>query len=594
MILKPRDYQEYAVDQTGAFLFNTPAERCPLILMPTGTGKSVVIARLIERLLTQWYSMRVLVLTHVKELVQQNADKMLTIWPNAPMGIVSAGLGRTETKRQIIFAGIGSVVRRDLGRVDVVIIDEAHRISPANKTTYQIYLNELRKKNPHVRVIGLTATGFRMGQGSLIEEGGLFTDACVDMCSYEGFNWFLEQGYLVPPVPRPTETKIDTSGLHLRGGDFIESEITHVLQRDQITERALLETMTLAAGRKKWLIFGSGTQHCKDIHQMLNGFGVSCGIVVSGQKNRDSEIAAFKAGRYRAIVNNNILTTGFDDPEIDCIVVLRPTASSNLWVQILGRGTRPDYAFRPEETPESRWAAIMQSTKWNCLVLDFANNTRRLGPINDPVMPRKPGQKAGTAPIKTCDVCGTENHTRALWCINCYNKFSFNVKIKENASSDELVKTIEERKVEIFPVDHTTYLVHKKVGKPDQLKVVYQCGNKHFYDYVGIEHPDWAGRKAASWWRKRTGDTAVPTGGDGKPSTALALSQFQRIKNPTHLSVWVNTKWPEITDYCFDGTAFGRQMDDGTRPACMNEVAAAPLAEEPSPVLGFLAYDDPF
>lgn len=589
MRIQPRDYQRYASHKVLNYIWqNMPGY--PLVLMPTGTGKSVVIADFIEQILQYWPTCRILVVTHVKELVDQNHKKLLRLWPVAPAGVISAGLRKKQFGSQVMFAGIGSIARspHQLGRVDVVIVDEAHMISNNDKTQYQKTFSYLKMQNPNLKVWGLTATGYRLGQGKLTDDGGLFTEVLVDMTSYESFNWFLDQAYLVPPIPRPVTTKLDVDGVHMRGGDFIETELETAVNKDHITMSALREAIEYGADRKHWLIFASGTAHAKAIQQMLEELGVPCGIVISELNEiRDSEIAKFKSGEYRALVNNNVLTTGFDFPGIDMIVMLRPTASTGLWVQMLGRGTRPVYpewyTIEMLQGLDMRRQAIMESGKWNCLVLDFAGNTKRLGPINDPVVPRKKGKGGGEPPIKECDVCGTENHTRATHCVWCGAAFSFQVKIKQHASTDALVKTAPEAVVEVFKVDHTTYLLHRKADKPPMLKVSYQCGPKVFTDYVCVEHDGWAGRKARSWWGKRTGDRDLPVDPlTGLFSTQQALAQFARCKNPTHIAVNVTPKYPEITDYDFTGTAFGRQEDDGERPVVMNQVLSAVPAATPA------------
>lgn len=591
MKMVARDYQTYASKSVlNYFWQNMPG--VPLVLMPTGTGKSIVIADFIETLLATWSTLRVLVVTHVKELVQQNHDKLLAVWPNAPCGIFSSGLKQRETRKQIIFGGIASVVKSMtlLGAFDMIIIDEAHLIGPNDKTMYRKYIDYQMSINPHVKVWGLTATGFRLGFGKLTEDGGLFTHEVCNMTSMDAFNWFIEEGYLLPPVPRPTHTNLNVSGVHMRGGEYIMSELIAAVDHDEQTEAALKEACELGGNRKAWLIFATGKKHAATIQQMLCDMGVPCGLVLGEEKEcsivpgvptaRKNVIDAFKAGKLRAVVNNNVLTTGFDHPDIDMIIMLRPTASSTLWVQMLGRGTRPVYMIGFDlSNREGRWAAILASHKRDCLVLDFAGNTRKLGPINDPVVPRKKGKGGGEAPIKECPACGVLNHARAAICVGCYYKFEFSTKLKQGASTQEILKKSVVNKIEIYKVYTTTYTPHVKVDRPPMMKVIYHCGAKSFTDYVCVEHPDYAGRKALSWWRKRTGDGQLPVDPiTGLPSSAEALKQFNRCKVPTHLSVWMNppSKHPEITDYCFDGTAFNREQDNGERPSVMNNVVTAP------------------
>ena len=175
--------------------------------MPTGTGKSLVIAGFLESIYRQYPMQKVLVLTHVKELIEQNCEKLLALWPTAPAGVFSAGLKRKDIHDRIIFAGIASIAKHaeKFGCVHLVIIDEAHLVSPSEETMYHKFLAALRVVNPHIKVIGLTATPWRLGQGKITEDG-IFTDVCFDITSISAFNRLIQEGYLSPLIPRRTTT----------------------------------------------------------------------------------------------------------------------------------------------------------------------------------------------------------------------------------------------------------------------------------------------------------------------------------------------------------------------------------------------------
>lgn len=552
-MLMPRAYQIEAAQSVPNYFMNNTGN--PVVAMPTGTGKSVVIAMLLQMVYHYWPGQRVMVLTHVKELIQQNYDKLMTLWPAAPAGVYSAGLNRKESNRKITFAGIGSVAKKAqlFGHIDLVLIDEAHLVSPNDETLYQFFLAALRAVNPHVRVIGFTATPWRLGTGRITEDG-IFTDVCFDITGMQAFNRLIAEGFLAPLIPRQTKMMLDIEGVHMRGGELIASELQHAVDKYEVTQAALRETLELAYDRRHWLIFASGVEHACNIADMLNDMGVPAVAIHSkmGDAQRDQAILDFKAGKYRAAVNNNVLTTGFDFPAIDLIVVLRPTASTVLWVQMLGRGTRP---FQCDEYK-----------KENCLVLDFAGNTRRLGPINDPVIPRKKGDKAGgEAPVKLCGSCATYNHASVTHCAYCGAEFTFQVKIKQTAASDELLRG-EAPLVEVFKVDHITYSTHEKAGRPPMMKVTYYCGLRSFSEYVCIQHDGFAQRKARQWWRERS-SAPFPE------STEAALTMTSSLTAATHLRIWVNKQYPEILTHCFDGTAFGQQ--EASAPPTVDTAAQA-------------------
>lgn len=594
-----RPYQVEAVRSIWTYFQNNSGN--PLVAMPTGTGKSVVIARFLQSVFSAYPNQRVMVLTHVKELIQQNYEKLLMVWPFAPAGVYSAGLGKRDTNMPITFAGIASVARNwaAFGRIDLVIIDESHLVSASQNTMYQKFINNLRAQNPYVKVIGLTATPWRLGHGHLTdpvvdpdgnERPGLFTDVCFDITTIEPFNRLIAEGYLCPLVPKPMKTELNVDGVHMRGGEFIEKELQIAVDQEHITRAALEEAVEIGQSRRKWLVFATGIDHSENICYMLNEMGIPAGAVHSQRNDRDKTIGEFRAGKLRALVNANVLTTGFDDPEIDMIVCLRPTASSVLWVQLLGRGTRPLYAPGFDLNDISgRLNAISAAGKVNCLVLDYAGNTKRLGPVNDPVIPRRKGQKGGTAPVKLCDACNSWVHASVRACptvlddgTTCNSEFQFQTKLKQEAGSDDLIKG-DMPVVKIFKVDFINIDLSKKQGMPDKIKVSYYCGIRKFDEYVCVEHTNYAGKRARQWWGQRTTEPMPAT-------TEEALKVVDQLPAATHLRVWINKKYPEILATCFDGTAFGTEESDGTLPTVHND---APSSQQDSEGQGgSVAYDD--
>lgn len=571
-----RPYQTEAVNSIWKY-YQDGNTGNPLVAMPTGTGKSVVIARFLQSVYSVYPMQRIMLLTHVKELIQQNYEKLMMLWSFAPAGIYSAGLNQKDTSCPITFAGIASVWKlwALFKHIDLVLIDEAHLLSPNDQTMYRQFLTGLRSINPNLKVIGFTATPWRLGHGHLcdphVDRNGketppLFTDVCYDITKLEEFNKLIDDGYLIPLVPKPTKVEFDTQGLHTRGGEFIEKEMQERFDKDEITEEALKEAIGIAQeyGLKRWLVFASGTDHADNVGDMLSMLGISNRVVHSKRAGRDESIKAFRNGEVTALVNNNVLTTGFDDPQIDLIIVLRATASPVLWVQMLGRGTRPYYVGQHDlNTREGRFAAIAEGGKLFCMVLDYARNTSRLGPINDPVVPKRKGAGGGDAPVKICDRCETYNHASARFCggypyktmLGCGAEFTFEVKFKDKAATDELIKIVEP-KVKVFKVDHISVDLHEKHDAPPMMKVTYYCGYKSYTDFVCIEHKNFAGRKAREWWKART-DLPFPA------TTLEAIETVQQIKPATHLRVWTDKKpYPEILAYCFDGTAFGTSEPD--------------------------------
>jgi DNA repair protein RadD len=546
-----RDYQRAAVASVFNY-FSQGGTGNPVLAMPTGTGKSLVLAKLMEITLRSWPDQRTIMLTHVKELISQNYETFCRIWPTAPAGVYSAGLNRRDHWAPITFAGIGSVAKRPelFGKINLAFVDECHLVSDKSNTMYQKFLGALKLVNPNLKVIGLSATPWRLGQG-LITDGGLFTDFCYDITSMTEFNKLISDGWLCTLIPRKTEQQFDLSDVGIRMGEYVAGQLVSAVDQDRITYAALLEARALAADRGSWLVFAVSVEHAEKCAACLNAIGVSATCVHSkiNATERASRLAAYKSGQIRAMVNNNVLTTGFDHPPLDCIVMLRPTASPGLWVQMLGRGTRP------------------HPGKKNCLVLDFAGNTERLGPINDPVLPKRKGKGGGgSAPIRECPACHCYNHASVKICAACGYEFPERVRFSPGASTDQLVKD-ELPEINIFPVSRMTAQLHTKNDRPPSIRISYHCGIRRFSEFVCLEHKNYAGKRARDWWRTHLRGNVMLSGEIETPETTEeALKLIEHINCPTHIRVWTNKNYPEVMAHDFSDTAFGsRPKSEGSQ-----------------------------
>ncbi|QYC96669.1 DNA helicase [Stenotrophomonas phage BUCT627] len=601
--MKLRHYQQDGIDSFINYFMNGGTGN-PLMCFPTGTGKSVILAGCIREVLSRWAGTRILALVHVKELVGQNYRKFEQLCPDVHGGIYSAGLGEKQTEGTVIFGGVASVVKKmdDLmatGPFHLVFVDEAHMISPNDETMYRKIIEQIKAKNPAVRVIGLTATPWRPGLGRIDDEGGLFTETICDWTSMEKFNQLITEGFLCPLIPFSTELVLNVDGVKTRGGDFVEKDLQDAVNRDEITRAALTECLQFKDSRKSWLIFGAGVDHCLRIAEMLNEMGVSARAVWSSRKvkmvgpdglpvideetkkfkyqtiscpdsERDAAIADFKRGDFQAIVSNGILTTGFDHPPVDMIVMLRPTKSVTLWIQMLGRGTRP---FDPMLVdPMEININFFNQAKLNTLVLDFARNTKRLGCINDPYIPNKKGKGGGTAPIKECPLCMNNVPASAKVCPGikvttnepCNYEFPVATAIENKASEEELIKgNIPE--VNMFRIDHISYEKYRNPAKGTSLKISYSCGNRTINEFVCIEYADGARKMAERWMRENL------VGGFAASKTILTVNQLlndlTQIKTPTHIRVVTNERYPRIVGRCWDGSGFGTEAEPTPMPA---------------------------
>lgn len=532
-MFNPWPFQSEAVDK----FFNSLAtfqDSHPLIAMPTGTGKSVVIAMICERLLRLWPGRRIMILVHVKELVEQNEAELREIWPEAPTGIYSASLNRRDTLHPIIFGGCDSVVNNveQFGHIDILLIDEAHLIAPVDNSVYQKIIGRLRNRNPYLRIGGLTATPFRLGQGLLVDTS-IFTEVCFDITDYESFNRLIAEGYLAPLIPQPTSAEVDLSEVGTTRADFNAGESDEAVEK--ILYPALSECCAKAALRDHWIIFVPGIRTTEHASAILNEMGIPTTFVHSKIKKteRKDRVEAYKANQFRCIVNAEILTTGFNYKPIDFIGMLRATMSPGLWVQMLGRGTR------------------VAPGKRDCLVLDFAGNAKRLGPINDPKIPKQKGKGNGDVPIKICPKCSSYNHTRARFCCNadCNFEFAVNLGIGQTAGNTELLRN-DQPIIEMLDVTYVVYKKHVKAteGAIPCMKVTYFCGFQSFNEYICFEHRGAPRNNAKEWWRQRF--PYNPNGPEYIPSTTdEALQHTSFLRKPSRIRVWVNKRYPEILTY---------------------------------------------
>lgn len=396
-----REYQQRSLDILYDWMRNNQGNPC--VVLPTGSGKSVVIGSLAMNAVKQWPSTRILMVTRSQELIQQNAEKLRSLWPGAPMGIYSASLGKKHLGEPITIGGplsLANVVDK-LGHIDLCIIDECHDISHKDEGSYRKIITHLKMVNPYLRVIGYTATPFRLGHGLITDKPAIF-DELIEPTSIEEL---ILKCYLSPLRSKQTGFAIDTSGVKKRGGDFIESDLQKAVDTEDNNVRMVEEVIARAGNRKSWMFFCSGIEHAEHVRDILIRYGISAAAVHSKmQGGRKQAIDDFKSGKLRAITNVNALSTGFDHPAIDLLVMARPTMSAGLYLQQAGRGLR------------------ICENKADCLVLDFAGNVATHGPITA-VEPPMRSKGEGTAPVKTCPDCGEIVHASFMICPACGHKW---------------------------------------------------------------------------------------------------------------------------------------------------------------------------
>ena len=533
-----RAYQQASLDALYAWWVANPGGN-PILVLPTGAGKSVVIAELTRLLFDTWPEdhPRTLIIVPSKELAEQNAEKLSRLLPShIQLGYYSASVGQKRPDADVIVATIGSVARNAhvLGNIKCVIVDECHLINPDGPGMYRKLLRDL-SKYCRFRVVGLTATPFR-GNGVWLTDGDdpLFSGIAHEVKMQELLDAQHLSG-LVRPVDAIT-TQIDASGISTSSGDY-NLDVLGQRVAAYLTAAAD-ETLKLAAERQKWLAFCPTVQNANDFADLLTARGIATQVVTGDtpKKEREQAIADYRAGRLHCLVTVLALATGFDVPDVDCLIWLRPTISPVLYVQGAGRGLR----IAPGKT--------------DCLWLDFTDTTARLGPV-DAIKGRKKQRRKDDqeAPFAVCDNCGAQvRPASALECPECGAVLREpEAKVFTGASDAAILSQQVAAKIVTYPVDRVTYAIHKKEGSPDSLRVEYWSGMRVVArEWVCIEHPGFAGEKARGWWNKRGNQY-------GLPETTYDAHMYasghkcEGISEPTYITVNETDKYPQIIRFEF-------------------------------------------
>jgi DNA repair protein RadD len=472
-----RPYQQRALDQLYAWFEQNP-EGNPCLVAPTGSGKSHMIAAFCRSALQDFPETKILMLTHVKELIEQNANKMREHWPDAPLGIFSASMGRKDLGKEITFAGIQSIRKcaEQLGHIDIILIDEAHLVSHQDEGSYRKLITDLTIINPHLRVIGLTASPFRLGHGLITDKPAIF-DALIETVSIEEL---VEGGYLSTLRSTRTALRLDTSGVHKRGGEYIESELQAAIDTEKNNREVVEEVLKLAGDRRAWLFFCAGVDHAHHISHLLNESGITSECVTgkTHKKDREKILDDFKAGKIQAVTNANVLTTGFDYADIDLLVMLRPTMSASLYVQMAGRGMRP------------------KSHTDHCLVLDFAGVVAQHGPVTNVQPSKKKGEGDGDPPVKVCEHCHEICHISVKICPNCKEPFPPPPERKFTLHNDDIMGIKANGELEVKSWSWRKQ-ISRTSGKP-MLSVTYYGGlsDRPVTEYLTVGYMGYAGEKA--------------------------------------------------------------------------------------------------
>ena len=541
-----RPYQGDAVESVYRHLREKDTNPC--VVIPTAGGKSLCIAEVAKDAVTKWNG-RVMILAHVKELVEQNAAKLKGICPELPVGVYSAGLDSRETDAPVIVAGIQSVYNKidSFQPFDLVMIDEVHMVPPDGEGRYRTFLEAAKRVNPRVRLVGWTATPYRTQGGLICKQENLLNEVCYEI----GVKELINRGYISNITARAGKVKADTEGLHIRAGEFVAEDVEKLMGEDRLVMSACHEIVELTKDRQACLIFCTSVAHCKKVAaQIAKLSGEECAIVTGDTPDLEraetirrlrgesvtTDLFGTTAGPLKYCCNVSVLTTGTDIPRLDTIALLRPTNSPGLLVQMVGRGFR----LSPE------------TGKTECLVLDYGRNIERHGPI-DMIKVREPGQGGGGPLAKECPECRTIVNLSVMLCPTCGHQWPRKEPERQahEASAAKAAILSGEVTVEKFPVMHTDYQVWEKrgapPGSPRTVRVTYDVDYlTHYSEWLCPEHTGYARRKFEKWWREHAHpDCPMPRSAEEVCEHAFA-GMLREVKVITVRFV-TGQKYPEIT-----------------------------------------------
>jgi DNA repair protein RadD len=515
-----RPYQRHA---TNAAVLALKAGKTGLLVLPTGSGKSLNAGDAAHR--ANAAGLRTLIVAPSRELVQQDAEAVMKVTGNTVTpSLACAGLGPVDVGGAVVVGTPQTLARRleQIGNIDLLIIDEAHRLGREASGQIHKVLTELREANPKLMLLGLTATPFRLDSGRLTEGD----DRLFDTVAYEAkYLDLVRDGYLSPLVgPSDPIERLDVAGLHIVGGDYNASELAR-FDSGGINATIAEQIVAHGADRKSWLVFCVSIAHAEHMVEELRLRGIDARLL-TGQTPSDERkglVADYKSGRVRCLVGVDVFSTGFDAPAVDLIAVVRPTCSPVWHVQSAGRGTR------------------LAPDKADCLILDFAGNFSRLGPIDAPYVRAKgePPRDDDDAPLtKTCPSCKSLIAVGWKTCPICDAELGPKPRNTDKLAEVAAGHAVITGAAQVLPVRDVAYTLHYKPGKPASLQIRYHVDGYRFRtvsEWLCAWHPGIAGQQARQEWRQRLRPGAphqIPV-----DAAEAAVVAPMRLQQPPHVRV---------------------------------------------------------
>ena len=557
-MLELRDYQSDAKAALYDYLRRKDGNPC--VVIPTAGGKSICIASVAADAVNLWHG-RVLILAHVKELVEQNSKELKGLCPDLPVGVYSAGLDRRDTKEPVIVAGIQSIYNKiDLFEpFDLVMVDEVHMVPPDGEGRYQTFLNAAKARNPNVRMVGWTATPFRTQGGLICRPENLFNEVCYEANVKD----LIDAGWLSKITAKAGVANADLDHLHIRAGEFVAEDVEKAMGEDRLVATACREIVEKTKDRKASLVFCTSVEHCRKVAEQISRFsGEECAVVTGDtpSEKRDEIIRRLKGESIatdlfggtlpslKYCCNVSVMTTGTNIRRLDTIALLRPTASAGLYIQMVGRGFR----LSPE------------TGKTECLVLDYGKNVERFGPI-DAIRITEPPSGGNREPLaKVCPQCRSLVPLSVMLCKECGYQFPRQEAERRTheAHADNAAILSGEVTLETHDVTDVLFQVWtKRDAQPDDphtVRVTYRCEAEggslydargcNFSEWVCPEHTGYARSKFEKWWAARaSSDFPMPNKAEDV-CEADFMGMLRTVKRITVKRV-AGKHYPEIVGY---------------------------------------------
>ena len=552
MMFSLRQYQISALNKIDADLQNPDPVLLSAIM---GAGKTVIISRLINSYYFQT-DRAFLILAHKKELVEQfnKTFKEKTDIPDYDIGICCAGLGQKELKKRIIIGTIQTFVNEldNYEFCSMLVIDEAHRIEIGKGSQYDQVIDGLRNKNANLRILGCTATPYRLGHGYI------YGDLCTGKNLFPSCNYtiqykeLVETGYLMPlegKVSIDSSYQSDIKDINING-DYALDEIGSMMSRQVHLESAVEAIKEYCNGYKHICVFCCTIAHSDLLNDLL---GDESTVVHSqlSMTERDENLQAWKSGLKRIICSVNILVEGFDFPPLDCLVFARPTLSAGLYLQAVGRVLR------------------ISPVKNKAFLLDLTDNTSRFGTDLDNIeikVPRKVENEIKKIKEleKDCPNCNAVIHTACVECPDC--GYQFPEMEYQDAGIPSSLDDVRfgEPEPETWNVTWCEWHRHTKKDKPDSVRIEYHFledgiegqtrqdlilygWTKIASEWLCFEHGGYATEKAKAWWRKMCNEN-IPKSTD----EALDMLHENGMAEPIQIITKKDGKFKQVVNHIFD------------------------------------------